>query len=85
MLSTGKLFKFTAPVLLFVFTSSANAKAIIIPALGVNRSPGLGDVQYLSSDKPCGNVIISQDLDSSASVAAGAGGTFSPSITNFVP
>ncbi|KAF8462640.1 hypothetical protein DFH94DRAFT_787900, partial [Russula ochroleuca] len=70
---------------LLVLTSSANAQAIVVPALGVNGSPGMGDVQHPSADKPCGNVTISQDLDYSTPVAADASGNFSPSITNFVP
>jgi hypothetical protein len=81
----SKPFKFTAPILLLALTSSTNAQVIIVPALGVNGSPGLGDVQHPSTDKPCGNVIISQDLDSSTPVAVDASGTFSPLITNFVP
>jgi hypothetical protein len=76
---------FAAPILLLVLTSSANAQAIIAPALGVNGSPRIGDARRPSADKPCGNVTISQDLDSSTPVVVHSSGTFSPSITNFVP
>jgi hypothetical protein len=76
---------FIAPLLFLVLTSSVNAHAEITPALGFEGAPARSDVQRPSSNSPCGNVNIAQNLDSSTAVPANADGTFSVNITNFNP
>ncbi|KAI0002115.1 hypothetical protein BJV74DRAFT_722801, partial [Russula compacta] len=76
---------FIAPIFLLALTSSVNAHAAVTPALGVQGTPQRSDVQRPSADKPCGNVNIAQNLDSSTAVPASANGTFSPSILDFNP
>ncbi|KAI0251236.1 hypothetical protein BJV78DRAFT_1213598 [Lactifluus subvellereus] len=76
---------FIASVFLLTLTSSVNAHAAISPALGVKGNPVRNDVQRPSNGKPCGNVNIAQNIDTSTPVVADANGTFSASITNFNP
>ena len=79
---------FLAPIFLLALTSSANAHAVILdavvaPALGVNGNPALSDVQRPSQAKPCGNINIAQNLDSSTVVNVDANGIFSVNIIGF--
>ena len=79
---------FIAPIFLLALTSSANAHAVILdavvaPALGVNGSPALSDVQRPSQANPCGNINIAQNLDNSTAVNANAKGIFAANITGF--
>jgi hypothetical protein len=74
---------FIAPLFLLALTSSVNAHAAVAPALGVKGTPSRSDVQRPSTGKPCGNVDIAQNLDSSTAVPAGANGTFSATAINF--
>jgi hypothetical protein len=79
---------FIAPIFLLALTSSANAHAVILdavvaPALGVNGNPALSDVQRPSQAKPCGNINIAQNLDSSTVVNVDANGIFSVNIIGF--
>lgn len=74
---------FIAPILLLALTSSVNAHAAIAPALGVEGTPTLNDVQKPSTSSPCGNINIADTLDTSTPVAASSDGEFVVSITNF--
>lgn len=74
---------FIALISVFALTTSVNAHAAIAPALGVKGAPTLSDVQEPSSSSPCGNVDISDNLDTSTVAAAAAGGQFSIDVTNF--
>jgi hypothetical protein len=76
---------FISYTFLLCLTTSVNAHAAIAPALGVKGDPTRNDVQRPSSGSPCGNVNITQTLDTSTPVPAFANGTFSPSITDFNP
>ncbi|KAH9006072.1 hypothetical protein EDB86DRAFT_2871517 [Lactarius hatsudake] len=74
---------FIAYAFLLCFTTSVNAHALISPALGVKGNGVRNDAQRPSTSKPCGNVDITQSIDTSTTVALAADGTFSPSITDF--
>jgi hypothetical protein len=64
-------------------TSSINAHAVVAPALGVKGNPARSDVQRPSQAKPCGNINIAQNLDTSTAVKANAKGIFAANITGF--
>jgi hypothetical protein len=74
-----------APLFLLALTSSVNAHAAVAPALGVKGNPARSDVQRPSQAKPCGNIDIAQNLDTSTAVNANANGSFAASITDFNP
>ncbi|KAH9050871.1 hypothetical protein EDB83DRAFT_1345478 [Lactarius deliciosus] len=74
---------FIAYAFLLCYTTSVNAHALISPALGVKGNGVRNDAQRPSTNKPCGNVDITQSIDTSTTVALAADGTFSPSITDF--
>jgi len=74
---------FIAPIFLLALTSSVKAHAAIAPALGVEGTPTLDDVQKPSTSAPCGNVNIADSLDTSTPVAVSADGEFLVTITNF--
>jgi hypothetical protein len=74
---------FTASVFLLALTSSVTAQCIITPALGVTGTPKASDVQHPSDSGPCGNVSISQNLESSTPVVADSSGKFHVTIQNF--
>jgi hypothetical protein len=78
-----------ASIFLLALTSSVNAQAsnqgsgcVFAPALD-NADPGASDVQHPSSDAPCGDVNIPQNIDSSTPVAVGNNLQFSVQVTNF--
>ena len=77
---------FTASLFLLALTSSVNAQeegCAISPAMGVSGTPGAGDIQQPSDDAPCGNVNITQNLDTSEAVQADSNGQFKVSIIGF--
>lgn len=74
---------FIALIFTFTLTASVNAHGFIAPALGVNGPPTVDDVQKPSSSSPCGNVDISDNLDTSTVAAATADGKFLIDVTNF--
>jgi hypothetical protein len=74
---------FIAPIFLLALTSSVNAHAAVAPALGVEGTPTLNDVQKPSTDAPCGNINIADSLDTSTPVAVSSDGEFVVTITNF--
>ena len=74
---------FVASIFLLALTSSVNANAVVTPPLSVQGTPGASDVQQPSDGKPCGNIPISQNIDSSQTVQANSNGEFNPSIINF--
>ncbi|KAI0274094.1 hypothetical protein BGY98DRAFT_1117941 [Russula aff. rugulosa BPL654] len=82
------LFKsFTASLFLLALTSSVNAQeeegCAISPAMGVSGTPGASDIQQPSDDAPCGNVNITQNLDTSEAVQADSNGQFKVSVIGF--
>jgi hypothetical protein len=72
-----------APIFLLALTSSVNAHAVIAPALGIKENPARSDVQRPSQAKPCGNINIAQNLDTSTAVKVNANGSFTANITDF--
>jgi hypothetical protein len=74
-----------APIFLLALTSSVNAHAGVSPALGVKGNLARSDVQRPSQAKPCGNIDIAQNLDTSTAVNANGNGSFAASITDFNP
>ncbi len=74
---------FVASIFLLALTSSVNANAVITPLLGVQSTPGASDVQQPSDGKPCGNIPIFQNIDTSQTCQADSTGEFKPSIINF--
>ena len=79
---------FTASVFLLALTSSVSAQSqdpkgiVITPALGVSN-PGASDVQHPSTNAPCGDKSISQNLGSSTPVQADTDGKFRVHVLNF--
>ena len=59
---------FIAPIFFLALTSSINVHAVVAPALGVKGNPARSDVQRPSQAKPCGNIDIAQNLDTSTAV-----------------
>jgi hypothetical protein len=72
-----------ASIFLLASISSVNAHAGVSPALGVKGQITRNDVQRPSTNSPCGNVNIAQNLDSSTPVKADQNGTFTLDITDF--
>jgi len=70
-------------IFLVASISSVNAHAGVTPALGVKGQMTRNDVQRPSTNSPCGNVNIAQNIDSSTTVQADEKGNFSPTITDF--
>jgi len=74
---------FIALVSAFALTTSVNAHGFFAPALGVGGPPTVDDVQKPPSSSPCGNMDISDNLDTSTVAAATAEGEFFIDVTNF--
>ncbi|KAG6850094.1 hypothetical protein H0H93_001227 [Arthromyces matolae] len=74
---------FATAFLAMTFVAQAHAHAAIAPALGVAGSPARSDVQQPSTSKPCGNIAIASNLDTSTPVVANADGTFTVTVTDF--
>jgi hypothetical protein len=74
---------FIASVFFLALMSSVNAHAVVAPALGVRGNPARSDVQRPSPAKPCGNINIAQNFDTSTAVKANAKGIFAANITGF--
>ena len=72
-----------AIALLLSVSLQAHAHAAISPALGVKGTPKRSDVQRPTDAKPCGNVNIAQNLDSSKAIQLKPDNTFSTTIQNF--
>jgi hypothetical protein len=70
-------------LIILAWTSSVNAQAVIAPALGVNGTLTVDDVQKPSSSSLCGNIDIAKNLDTSAVANASAQGEFAVNITSF--
>ncbi|KAJ6617032.1 hypothetical protein B0H10DRAFT_1716125, partial [Mycena sp. CBHHK59/15] len=73
----------TSASLVLALVLQAHAHAMPSPALGVKGLPARSDVQRPSTNAPCGNVNIAQNLDSSTAVPAEADGTVMLNITNY--
>ncbi|KAI0274097.1 hypothetical protein BGY98DRAFT_936102 [Russula aff. rugulosa BPL654] len=76
---------FAASIFLLALTSSVNAQGsgcVFAPALA-NANPGAGDVQHPSSSAPCGDVNISQNIDSSTPVPLDSSMQFNVQVTSF--
>ncbi|RPD69421.1 hypothetical protein L226DRAFT_442988, partial [Lentinus tigrinus ALCF2SS1-7] len=69
--------------LLLSVSLQAHAHAAISPALGVKGQPQRSDVQRPSDAKPCGNINIAQNIDSSKAIQLKPDNTFSTTIQNF--
>jgi hypothetical protein len=68
--------------LIFLF-ASVNAQVCMNPALGVSGTPSAQDVQNPTDAKPCGDINIAQNLETSTPIQADQDGKFSPSIISF--
>ncbi|KAI0763468.1 Alpha/Beta hydrolase protein [Trametes elegans] len=60
-----------------------HAHAGVTPALGVAGTFARSDVQRPSNAKPCGNIDVASNLDSSTAITAAADGSFTAMVTNF--
>jgi hypothetical protein len=74
---------FIAYAFLLCLTTSANAHAIITPALGVSGAGTRNDVQRPSAQKPCGNINIAQTIGTSTAISVSSNGTFQATATDF--
>ena len=74
---------FTASIILLALTSFVNADCLISPPLGVSGNPAASNVQQPSEAAPCGNIPISQNIDTSSAISADGNGLFAPKVTNF--
>jgi hypothetical protein len=74
--------KLVALIFLLASTPSVYVQAAIIPALGDKgiRTPAIGDIQRSSIADCCGDLDITQNLDTPTAVTASACEAFSPSI-----
>jgi len=76
----------TSATLLLALALRASAHAMPSPALGVKGVPVRNDVQRPSNDKPCGNVDIASNIDTSTAVPVESDGTtVMLNVTNYNP
>ncbi|KAJ7888262.1 hypothetical protein B0H13DRAFT_1531228, partial [Mycena leptocephala] len=54
------------------------------PALGIKGAPQRSDTQRPTTAKPCGNVDIASNLDTSTAIAAAADGTVTMKVENCI-
>jgi hypothetical protein len=64
--------KLLALIFLLASTSSVYVQAAVIPALGDEGTPAIGDIQRLSIADRCGDLDITQNLDTSTADTSGA-------------
>lgn len=70
-------------LVLLALSFQVQGHALITPALGVKGKGVINDVQRPSDNKPCGNVDIGKNLDSSTTANAAADGSFTFTVTSF--
>ncbi|KAF7345592.1 hypothetical protein MVEN_01578000 [Mycena venus] len=76
----------TSATILLALALRASAHAMPSPALGVKGIPVRNDVQRPSNDKPCGNVDIASNIDTSTAVPVESDGTtVMLNVTNYNP
>lgn len=69
--------------LLLSVSLQAHAHTVITPMLGVKGAAQRSDTQRPTDAKPCGDINVANNIDSSSAVQLGADGTFEVSIQNF--
>lgn len=74
---------FGAAILALTLTVQVHAHAAVAPVLGVAGVPQRSAVERPRGAKPCGNVDIAANLDTSTPVVVDADGSFTMTITNF--
>ncbi|KAG6901986.1 hypothetical protein C0995_005945 [Termitomyces sp. Mi166 len=75
----------TVAAVALMFSAQVKAHAAIAPVLGVSGDPVRADVRRPTILRPCGNVNIAENLDTTTPVAAQADGSFIVTVTNFNP
>ncbi|KAJ6530273.1 hypothetical protein B0H19DRAFT_852244, partial [Mycena capillaripes] len=72
----------TCVSVLLALVAQTSAHAMPSVALGVKGTPKRSDVQRPSTAKPCGNIAIAANLDTSTAIAAAADGSVVMKVQN---
>ncbi|KAJ7856906.1 hypothetical protein B0H13DRAFT_1641242, partial [Mycena leptocephala] len=70
--------------IILALAAQTSAHAMPNPALGIKGAPQRSDTQRPTTAKPCGNVDIASNLDTSTAIAAAADGTVTMNVENCI-